>query len=89
MARLRFTEQFIDDTATVCSPRLHDHLMRVLRMLERFPESGSPDVPASIAQEFGPGIRKCALDPFDLVYEYEKDGDVVMLHGLVNQRMAR
>lgn len=89
MARLRFTSRFVDNAAEICSERDNERLLRVLGMLEAFPESGSSDVPDSIRDEFGAGVRKCALNPFDLVYEYDRAHDVVLLYGLIHQRMAR
>lgn len=89
MARLLFSQQFVDDVATTYSPRVSDRLHRALRMLEQFPESGSTSLPASIARQFGPNVRKCVIGPFDLVYRYDQETDTVFIHGLVNQRMAR
>lgn len=88
MAKLLFSEQFLDDATTINSPRTIEHLHRILRMLERFPESGSASVPPSIARQFGPNIRKCAMNPFDLVYRYDPESDAVLLEGLINQKMA-
>lgn len=89
MARLLFSEQFLDDAATVWSPRVNEHLHSVLRMIERFPESGSACRRASIVDRFGPDVRTCALSPFDLVYRYDRESDTVYLHGLINQKTAR
>lgn len=89
MAKLRFTDRFIDDATVINSARLHEHLVKVLSMLEAFPESGSSDVPDSIRDEFGADIRDCALNPFDLVYEYDRERDIVLLYGLIHQRLAR
>lgn len=89
MARLLFSEQFLDDAATIFSPRVSARLHRVLQMIEQFPESGSSRVPASIERQFGPDVRKCAMNPFDLVYRYDRESDTVYLYGLINQRAAR
>ena len=88
VAKLLFSEQFLGDAATISSPRASERLHRILRMLERFPESGSASVPPSIARQFGPNIRKCAMNPFDLVYRYDPENDTVFLEGIVNQKMA-
>ena len=89
MARLLFSEQFLDDVTTIYSPRANEHLHRILRMLERLPQSGSANLPASIAQEFDANIRTCAMNPFDLVYRYDPTNDTVYLEGLIHQKMAR
>ena len=88
MAKLLFSEQFLDDATTINSPRVSEHLHRILRMLERFPRSGSASVPPSIARQFGPDIRKYAMNPFDLVYRYDPESDTVFLEGIINQKMA-
>ena len=89
MAKLLFSEQFLDDAATINSSRVNKHLHRILRMLEQFAESGSASVPPSIHEQFGPNIRKCAMNPFDLVYRYDPKSDTVYLHGVIHQRKAR
>lgn len=89
VARLLFSNQFLDDAATIWSPRVNEHLHGVLRMIERFPESGSACRRASITDQFGPGVRTCAISPFDLVYRYDRESDTVYLYGLVNQKTAR
>lgn len=86
MAKLLLTEQFMDDARTIWSPRVKKRLVRVLSMIESFPESGSPNIPTSLIEEFGPGIRKCPLDPYYLIYEYDSELDVVAVYGLVPQR---
>lgn len=37
-------------------------------MIERLPEGGSSCRSASIREQFGPGVRRCAIEPFDLVF---------------------
>jgi mRNA-degrading endonuclease RelE of RelBE toxin-antitoxin system len=86
MARLLLTEQFMDDARTIWSPRVKKHLVRVLSMIESFPESGSRNIPASLVEEFGPTIRKCSVDPYYLIYDYDSEHDVVAVYGLVPQR---
>lgn len=88
MAKMRFTEQFLDDAATIYSPTMSERLGVVLHMLEQFPQSGSPQLPAAIVEEFGEGVRKCAFGPFDLIYDYDKAQDTVTVYGLVPQKMA-
>lgn len=88
MATIRYTERAAEDVATIWSPRLEARLRRVLAMLESFPLSGSPLVPDSITREFGPGIRKCAVNPFDLIYEYDAERNLVTVYALINQRIV-
>lgn len=63
-------------------------LFTILKNIEAFPEIGPSHVPGSVKDEFGQNVRKVAVGPFDLVYEYEKSNDVVHVHALVHQRKA-
>lgn len=86
---MEYAEGFARDVAGIWSPSVECHLRRVLTMLEAFALSGSTNVPASITAEFGPCVRKCTVNPFDLVYEYDAQSDTVFVYGLVRQRMAK
>ena len=46
-------------------------------------------VPASIKEEFGEGVRKVAVNPFDLVYTLYPEQDLARVEALVHQRAAR
>ena len=74
------------EARVIWSPRVKKHLVRILSMIESFPESGSANIPASLVEEFGPTIRKCPMDPYYLIYEYDPESDVVAVLGLVPQR---
>ena len=89
MPRVELTERLVGDAAGIWSDRMLDHVYRAVRMLESFPEMGSTDVPPSIVREFGGGVRKCVIAPFDLVYEYDEQADVVYVYALVPCRQAR
>lgn len=86
MAKVIFTERFVQDAAVIWSPRIRENLRSSLESIETFPELGSGLVPQSIKQEFGDNVRKLVVGPFDLVYEYDKDQDHVMIYGLIPQR---
>lgn len=89
MARLRLAEQFVEDVATVYSPRLRNRIVATLKMLASFPESGAPVTSPSLVREFGCMARTCSVSPYVLVYEYSADQDVVDVHGLVPSRIVR
>ncbi|MDO4436810.1 MAG: type II toxin-antitoxin system RelE/ParE family toxin [Coriobacteriaceae bacterium] len=88
MAKMVFTEQFIDDLDTIWSSRVYARVRRVLAMIEQFPECGSRSLPSSIEREFGNTVRKCAVGPFDVLYDYDASEDVAYVLGLVSQRSA-
>ena len=83
MPKVVLTDRFVEDASAIWSDRVLSHLFRVVESLETFPLMGSPDVPDSIIREFGEGVRKCVIAPFDLVYEYREKDDKVMVYGLV------
>ena len=45
-------------------------------------------MPASIVELYGPGVRKLVVEPFIVVYEFDIDGNVVDVLGLVHQRAS-
>ena len=83
MAEVVLTERFVEDATAIWSDRLVQRIQQAVTNLERFPEMGSPDVPRTIKQEFGRGVRKYVIPPFDLVYEYDDSSDVVTVYGLI------
>lgn len=83
MAEVIITNRFVEDAAQIWSERILGHLRNAVTSIEAFPESGSPDVPESIRREFGEGVRKLVVVPFDLVYEYDSSLDTVTIYGLV------
>ena len=89
MARMIYTEGFLDDAACVYSPKVQADLENALAAIEAFPRIGSADVPSSIREQFGDGVLKAIVKPFDLIYEYLEEADSVVVYGLVPFRAAR
>ena len=57
-------------------------------MIEGAGDIDSKAVPESIRSEFGAGIRKLAVNPFDLAYTYEAERDIVFIEAPIHQRTA-
>lgn len=57
-------------------------------MIEGAGDIGSKAVPESIRSEFGTGVRKLAMNPFDLVYTYDAERDIVFIEVPIHQRTA-
>ncbi|MBQ9058809.1 MAG: hypothetical protein IJ125_06465 [Atopobiaceae bacterium] len=57
--------------------------------IETFGEIGSRIVPDSIRERFGTGVRKVVVNPFDLIYTYYPDENLVRIEALVHQRAAK
>ena len=51
-----------------------------------FGEFGSSNIPQSIREQFGDGVRKVAVNPFDLIYTYYPEQDLVHIEALIHQR---
>jgi hypothetical protein len=85
---LEYSERFAEDLAEVTSSRIEKRILQVLDDIESFAEFGSRNVPASIRDRFGNGVRKVAVAPFDLVYTYFPQEDLVRVEALVHQRAA-
>lgn len=89
MPKLEFSERFATDLALVTSQNVEARIMENLDNIERFAEFGSALVPASIKESFGNGVRKVSVNPFDLIYTYYPDCDLVRVEALVHQRSAK
>lgn len=89
MPKMEYAERFADDLSSVTSPKAENRILEYLNNIERFGEFGSSMVPASIKEEFGEGVRKVAVNPFDLVYTLYPEQDLVRVEALVHQRAAR
>lgn len=57
-------------------------------MIEGAGDIDSKAVPESIRSEFGAGVRKLAVNPFDLVYTYDAERDIAFIEALIHQRAA-
>lgn len=89
MSRMVYTDGFLDDAAAVWSEQVRDRLVRMLAAIETFPEIGSRNIPLSLRTQYGDGIRKAVVEPFDLIYEYDSETDTVIVYGLVHFRAVR
>ena len=87
MPRIVFSERFADDLARITSAKVEASIMKALDNIEVFAGFGSRNIPDSIRKEFGDGVRKVAVNPFDLVYSI--DGDEAHIEALIHQRAAR
>ena len=88
MAKLIYSQRFADELLDVYSPRIKKQIDNILFFLEMSPESGSKNVADSLVQEFGDDIRKFAIGPFDLVYQYFPEKDEVYVYTLIHQKLA-
>lgn len=88
MPKLEFSERFADDLALVESRKLKARILADLDNIETFGEFGSAAIPESIKEKFGPEVRKVAVNPFDLIYSYYPEQDLVRVEALVHQRAA-
>ena len=88
MAELIYTEGFITDMIKVEQATKRAEIMRTVDLLSSFPELGSSNTPLSIRERFGTKIRKLAVNPFLVIYEYDQQNDAVCIYGLDHQREA-
>ena len=89
MPRLEYSERFANDLSAVTSERVKKLVMESLDNIELFGEYGSFLLPDSIRQEFGEGVRKVVVGPFDLIYTLYLEKDVARIEALVSQRAVR
>ena len=88
MAKLVYTDAFIEDMTSVELTGKRDEVFDKVDLLSDFPDLGSANVPMSIRLRFGNSVRKLVVSPFDVVYEHDQASDSVNILGLVHQRAA-
>ena len=88
MARMLYTDGFIEDLSFVYSDEVQDNIRKALNAIEVFPKIGSNDIPRSVADNYGSTVLKIAVNPFDLIYEYDESADTVILYALVPFKRA-
>mgnify|MGYP000002211805 CR=1 FL=1 len=88
MPELMYTEGFIEDIVQVELESKRKEIFGITDLLSDFPELGSNNLPASIFDCYGGSVRKLAVRPFFIIYEYRESEDAVYLLGLDHQRAA-
>ena len=89
MPRLEYAERFVRDLASITSSRLEQRILSNLDNIEAFGDFGSSNIPSSIKKEFGTGVRRVAVNPFDLIYTHYPDQNLCRIEALVHQRTVR
>ena len=88
MTKLLYSDRFANDLAGVTSTKIERKIFDILDAVEAAGDIGSKAVPESIRSEFGAGVRKLAVNPFDLVYTYDIERDIAFIEALIHQRAA-
>ena len=88
MPELMYTEGFIEDIVQVELESKRKEIFGITDLLSDFPELGSNNLPATIFDCYGGSVRKLAVRPFFIIYEYRESEDAVYLLGLDHQRAA-
>ena len=86
---IEFSEKFLEDASQIYTIRVAGELKKAISLIEVVPTIGSKIVRESLKEEFGEGIFKWAVGPFDLIYTFDEDSMSVQLHALIPQRMVR
>lgn len=86
MADIVFAAQVVEQLEAVRSERVPGNLMRAFEAIAAFPRIGSANLPQSVVERFGFGVRKFYVEPYDIIYEYHDAEDSVHVYGLVHYR---
>ncbi len=62
---------------------MRQNVDNMLRTIEQMPGVGSALLPHSIIEEFGAGVRKAVVSPFEIIYEYDESIDTVFVYDLL------
>lgn len=88
MAKVEVSEGFVEDMTQAYMDSKREEIWYAVSLLEFAPEMGSRILPTSIKRRFGDTVRKVVVDPFDIIYRYFAEQDLVYVVGLVHQRAA-
>ncbi len=92
MARLRFSEEFLESLAGLDS-RVEERVWEKLALVESFPGVGSSLVESSLRHAYGSTCLKVVAAGYDVLYERGEKGadseEVVDILGIVSQRAVR
>lgn len=92
MARLRFSEEFLDSLVEL-DGRVEETLWKRLALVGSFPGAGSSLVEPSPRHAYGPGCLEVSAMGLDVLYERGAKGadgeEVVDVLGIVSQRAVR
>lgn len=89
MPNLVFSRRFAEDLAIMTSSKVEERILKALDNIEAFAELGSKAIPESIVQEFGEDVRRVAVNPFDLIYTFDRTADEARIEALIPQRAVR
>ena len=89
MTKMVYAPRFAEELARVTSLRVEEKIYHTLDIIEQVPSIGSNNIPEMIRAEFGEGVLKMVVDPFDIFYEYFEQAETVYVYTLVFQRHAR
>lgn len=88
MPKILISEGFKCDLLKIETDRMFEAVLGALDLLETIPAAGSRNVPVSIRHRHGNAVRKLVVGPFDVIYRYDEEADVVYVAGLLHQREA-
>ncbi len=57
-------------------------------MLDEMLDISAKIVPRSLLEKQGDSVRITSVNPFDIVYIYDKEKDLVIFHALIHQKAA-
>ncbi len=86
MADIDFSREFVADLKRVRLSSKQDEILDKISMLSALPELGSRILADSIKIRFGTQVRKLVINPFDVIYEYLPEDDLVLVVRLMHQR---
>lgn len=89
MPNVKYSEQFMHGLAQVTSARVLSLIDDMLNNIEAFPDFGNANVPPSITEEFGEGVRKVAASPFDIFYTVNTEKNELVIEALISQKQVR
>ena len=86
MTNLVVTENFENDLQEIYSNKLLNKIQNALKQIQTIPDISAANVPDSILKKWGDSVRILPVSPFDIVYTYNHQDKLVIVHALIHQR---
>lgn len=89
MPKLIVSANYLAKRNEVSSARIRTNIDDMLRTIELMPGVGSSLVPPSIVRRYGDGILKALVSPYCIIYEHDRDNDIVYVYDLLDCRFVQ
>ncbi len=89
MAELVSDKEFLEEWARVRSEAASKRIERMLELIASMPDVGSAITADSLRVAYGNNLLKALVDPYQIIYEYDRSQNTVFVYGLLYSPTVR